>query len=108
MTERKWTPGPWVCRTYTGDEIHSYDEGCMADPEETYYVVKDADGDTVCDSADYYPARLNPLNAHLIAAAPDLYEALCVMIKYCNAEPGTMGYPGTQAAAALSKARGES
>jgi len=81
MTEHKWTPGPW--RVFGGDKVVTVGPHCKL------------------------VAETDPANAHLIAAAPDLYEALCIMIEYCNAEPGTMVYPGTQAATALAKARGE-
>lgn len=46
-------------------------------------------------------------DAHLIAAAPDLYDALQAMVDYCNAECGSKIYPEHQANQALAKARGE-
>ena len=91
MTGRKWTPGPWVAMA------NGWIEASDGDP----VAMINADGLPNSIFYDDLP------NAHLIAAAPDLYEALDVMIKYCNAEPGTMAYPGTQAAAAIAKARGE-
>jgi len=59
MTERKWTPGPWTVE---------YKHG-------TTRLV--ADGEvTMCDET-YYPwTPVNDADWHLIAAAPDLYEAL--------------------------------
>lgn len=44
---------------------------------------------------------------HMIASAPDLYEALQAMVDYCKEECGSKIYPGHQANEALSKARGE-
>jgi len=52
MTDKKWTPGPWVVN---GDKV-SYD--------------LDGHYDSICQIVWSEP------NAHLIAAAPDLYEAL--------------------------------
>lgn len=56
MTERKWTPGPWE-KTSESGEIAS---------REGVYIAR-AIG-TVTEEGK--------ANAHLIAAAPDLYEAL--------------------------------
>ena len=56
MTERKWTPGPWG--------IIGGSDGVEWD----IYV----DGPTTGYDGDYQ----NHADAHLIAAAPDLYEAL--------------------------------
>ncbi len=53
-------------------------------------------------------------NARIIAAAPDLYEALCGMLEYTADLNPAQGYPETDheavnaARAALAKARGES
>lgn len=57
MTERKWTPGTWFA----------------AEDSEGFWVI-DSDGYRVgsADAASHNPKA----NAHLIAAAPDLYEAL--------------------------------
>ena len=56
MTDKKWTPGPWRVSDDGGFgfAVHSVDP--------TW--------DTVCE-CNYYDG-----NAHLIAAAPDLYDAL--------------------------------
>ena len=41
-----------------------------------------ADGHVICDNQTYYPEALDPKNAHLIAAAPELLEALKVAREY--------------------------
>ena len=68
MTERKWTPGPW--RVGPVDDTR----------------VEDADGNEVAQiDGDYNQPETWPLmeaNARLIAAAPDLYEALEITIGY--------------------------
>jgi hypothetical protein len=40
-----------------------------------------------------------------LIAAEEMKKALELMIAYCNAQPGTMGYPGTEAASALNAYR---
>lgn len=56
--------GPW--RVVVGD-------GSLGSP---IVSVVDSEDTAVCDNEPYYPAPLNPDNAHLIAAAPCLLEAL--------------------------------
>lgn len=53
MTETKWTPGPW-----------SIDKG---------YIVSE---DLIIATIFPHFSEADKANAHLIAAAPDLYEAL--------------------------------
>lgn len=55
MSEAKHTPGPW---NFTGNGVYA------------------ADGTTVADNEPHYPQALDPCNGHLIAAAPELLEAL--------------------------------
>jgi hypothetical protein len=96
--ETKWTKGPWV-----------------ATPRGTY---NDFDGDSSLILGDDCTQRIaiiqndgtdeDEANAHLIAAAPELYEALYEIIKsgeipYCQTSPLVI-----KANAALKKARGES
>ena len=100
MSERKWTPGKWSVYEV---ERETYWPGI--DAGRTSIVVwgdqqenNGVQGDTLEEAK---------ANAHLIAAAPDLYEALQAMLDYCNAECGSKIYPGHQAYEALAKARGE-
>lgn len=61
MSERKWTPGPWVIgKDAEGGEGFGWFVGAGG------YCRADIVGPT-CDTK---------ANAHLIAAAPELYEAL--------------------------------
>lgn len=68
MTERKWTAGPWV---FDGTGPHKV-FGCE---------INDSLGDCIAGSwhGKDDTARAN---AHLIAAAPDLYEALEELLRY--------------------------
>lgn len=96
MTERKWTEGPWVALPYDdiGDEvaIHKFDG--------EYVASVDCDG-----CFDVLSGPVITANAHLIAAAPDLYEALEGII---TAMEGIGHGPFEAERAALAKARGES
>jgi hypothetical protein len=97
MTDKKWTPGPW---------------GLISDADDDWglWSVHNAKNplDHVCDVADYP-------NARLIAAAPDLYDALEVaeesIVAFAEGV-GVYGYSGAsdvlvQVRAAMAKARGE-
>lgn len=112
MSEEKWTKGDWSvrdcpmkgARTATKDngriKLIDYNDG---EHEGTLAIVQ-----TECSQA----------NAHLIAAAPELYEALHILtnIQECCDETGYIdgeGFVNVESAlesahAALAKARGES
>lgn len=60
----KHTPGPW--KVVIGEQNIG----------EPLVSVESAGGDVICDNETYYPKALDPCNASLIAAAPDLLEAL--------------------------------
>lgn len=113
MSEPKWTPGPW----YVGTDEEPNKKGYggylwslhVFAPDPT-----DSDGQmaiawALCsdDGAvdDNHAPRLRPAraNAHLIAAAPELYEALIGVIRV--ADRATVEFD--RARAALAKARGE-
>ena len=123
MTETKFTQGPWK---FDGEETAYYDLPTLN--------IRDKDGDIVAGVVDYISDPGLP-NTHLIAAAPDLYEALSVLVELserldfsegyccCGDDIDSHGiYSGhspvdagdyysmgliNQARAALSKARGE-
>ena len=83
--DRKWTPGPWIMG---GSHVYTRSD----EPSVAVVVRHRKEWEANCD---------------LIAAAPDLYDALQAMVDYCNAECGSKIYPGHQANQALAKARGE-
>jgi len=80
MSETKFTPGPW--------KIGAYESGRMA--------VDGANGEEVTGYIDIE-------DAHLIAAAPDLYNALEEVIRISDRKHDAWD----KAKAALAKARGE-
>lgn len=94
--ERKWTPGPWVAgpryRSIISDNPTGYED---EDSIEAY------GGHLVCESVKW------DANAHLIAAAPDLYEALKRAAMWIEAGNDRTGPVLRQCYAALDKARGE-
>jgi hypothetical protein len=90
MSETKWTPGPWLAQE------------CI---RSGWDVVAD-DGHVVetTDEIGRYGPIDRQANAHLIAAAPDLYEALRASVLMCINMPPAIE---RMAEAALAKARGE-
>lgn len=89
MSERKWTNGPW--------ETH-------ASVDESGYPVVYIHGFSGDEKRDL---EMNEANARLIAAAPDLYEALAKIIEtQANPESVEHGYALHDGLAALRKADG--
>lgn len=91
MTDQpKWTPGPWAFHK-RGQRIYGGKTGGL----------------------DIAQMRINPdweANAHLIAAAPDLYAALERALNFIANTESEMGEAlpcGDAARTALAKARGE-
>jgi len=77
--QRKWTPGPWE---FDGDAVVNHKGFIVADKGNTNWRN----------------------NAHMVAAAPDLYEALEMAAIWLDAD-GRFGMQGINSA--LAKARGE-
>lgn len=93
MTEPKWTPGPWQLRS---EDLRGGRYWCVILPgcEESTDLHEDDNGEA---------------NSRLIAAAPELYEALAVMLGMLNTSenPGDVLFACKQARLALAKARGD-
>lgn len=70
----KFTPGPWVADIFTNGAFrirpHGYDIPVIADRNECYPLVAEMEA-----------------NARLIAAAPDMYEALQDIARYLGNKP---------------------
>ena len=87
MSETKFTKGEWFA--IVDDEccfIDTYKKGLIADLEKS---------DAPCDEAE--------ANAHLIAAAPDMYA----MLEYLREDYGLLTDVGKDIDKLLAKARGE-
>ena len=103
MSETKFTPGPWYLEAgYENSNPGDFDE---------YWQVHDGQDAIVCSSS-FCMAGNKEANAHLIAAAPELYEALVDVMAEISSL-GNIDYhfggtgPFDKARAALAKARGE-
>ena len=102
MNEPRFTPGPWeFLEAYSHDDEYSASRPLTvcSDSNDDLANVFSSNDSTVSIARDQAIA-----NAHLIAAAPDLYEALAVVVQ----EWGRPYSPDwNRARAALAKARGE-
>jgi len=104
---RRWTPGPWK---YSPDDDDTY----WTDSK----TVMAEDGAVVAVETRGWGEEAGIANAQLIAAAPDLYEALEAIVSaageredalhvWLNYPEKPVRTPGSMARAALAKARGE-
>lgn len=106
MSEAKFTKGPWHCHRNTSFwEFGCEERGQLGDVCATAFTLEGR----ALDAEESMEA-----NAHLIAAAPELYEALRMAAKDLNTAAHLLPYIGPtlletvkQAHAALAKARGE-
>ena len=97
MTDTKFTPGPWHA-THT-DPAEGYDCWWItADP------MKNGEKEVATVNCGY-PHAKHEANAHLIAAAPDLYEWLERCLAMVEHGEGPPNWDGIRAV--LAKARGE-
>ena len=96
MSERKWTKGPWEAALERG--CHGVIAHALPEGGANFVALVGNDADT----PEKEPSRF--ANAHLIAAAPELYEALDRMVALFMTENGE---DVAGARAALAKARGE-
>ena len=99
MSEPKWTPGPWKFQVRFADQF-----GCQID-------IRRSKGKIVFTFVSHLQPSSARSTAHLIAAAPDLYEALQRIVKWMDAQGYNALYQDDtalkDARAALAKARGE-
>lgn len=98
--ETKWTPGPWVVGESSHNGLPCVD---ACDPNDGQLMIEICEvwGEDRAESE----TEMSRANAHLISAAPELYEALASMLEECEDDefaPHVM-----EAKAALAKARGE-
>jgi hypothetical protein len=111
MTDKKWTPGPWVTEILTGCDPNG-------DEWETDIEVSSTCGKHIHGYDLGYNEDVDleiKANAHLIAAAPDLYDALEAAEESIVAFVEGVGIYGcigandilVQVRTAMAKARGE-
>lgn len=102
MAEHKWTPGPWRAGHFSS--VVGCPVVAQPDPARNSIIVAGTRG-AVASESDAFVAEI-VANAHLIAAAPDLYEALEALLQ--GGQPAWVDPPEWIAARdALAKARGE-
>lgn len=100
MSAPKHTPGPWSAEPESGG-YHAVVEALTADRR---YVVREI-CHVLIDEADPGDWPVTRANLRLIAAAPDLLEALTLILEHVG---GVLPVPVSDAASdALKKARGE-
>lgn len=92
MNKTKFTPGPWQW-VGIGDEIY-------VETEHTKYIAS-------LKKYGYLSEETQEANAHLIAAAPDMYAVLELLIETEHQRHGYHPAWLDNARAALAKARGE-
>ncbi len=108
----KFTPGPWEAFTLDKplEAIPKYVAACIANSGgNDFYIVEGRDEDGVFDVAHVGNGPRGFKHAHLIAAAPELYEALSELLdkeKFDDDDP-RLGNARLMARAALAKANGE-
>ena len=108
MTEPKFTPGPWTCLGPSfGDPLPRYTTEI-----ETDWEYEGAENRQICEMPFHHHDEENEANAHLIAAAPELYEALewayNTAVEHDNQEQFDWAIYCERLYQALAKARGES
>ncbi len=105
MNQPGFTPGPWMARIAKVPSDGGWDWGIAATVAGSPVCI--AEAFEVVRIKDRCPASAN---AHLIAAAPDIYAALVGLMASVGMPdtPGTYRDAWNEAEAALAKARGES
>jgi hypothetical protein len=110
MSETKFTPGPWIVNNFREHYfVEVYAEKLRGHSNDRVALLNVDELGTYDGDEDYGRAEIEAeANAHLIAAAPDLYEAVMTVVKnmpepYCAITRAI----DAQCRAALAKARGE-
>ena len=104
MSEPKFTPGPWTCLGPSfGDPLPRYTTEI-----ETDWEYEGAENHQICEMPFHHHDEENEANAHLIAAAPELYGVLEYVRDILGPHDGWADDSKRMIDAALAKARGES
>jgi hypothetical protein len=105
MTQTKWTPGPWGIRQSKSIMDNALLITATQDDGKTFgghIVTQLCDPDKYKTCTNFTPEE-QLANAHLIGAAPELYEALQAIIQdYC--EDSGLPHLVAKARAAIAKA----
>ncbi len=90
----KHTPGPWEIKRHYDSCYKNISAQKHTELAQVVWCMEDEDRSPECEA-----------NAHLIAAAPDLLEALQNLLKVHEGEGGTQHHAGYIARAAIAKAK---
>ena len=90
------TPGPWEIKRHFDPCYKNISAQKHTELAQVVWCMEDEDRSPSCEA-----------NAYLIAAAPDLLEALQNLLKVHEGEGGTQNHAGDIARAAIAKAKGE-
>jgi hypothetical protein len=85
MSDTKFTPGPWVAGSVHEDEYGF--EVVNVGKGESFSGAAFAE-ESICQVFSMNNEGQFSANAHLVAAAPELYEALDDLLEQCTAEDG--------------------
>jgi len=99
----QWTPGPWIKKTHhrVGRDWDGNEKKIPC------WYISAENGVGIAVQPSYSDPRNAEANANLIAAAPDLYEALAAAVATIEREPlYDWGLLLSEMKAALKKARG--
>lgn len=112
MRDTKFTPGPWRVDLDAGRTVGRCIRACV-DGLETCIAIAEPIGSRYWHGG-YSAHEIRHANAHLIAAAPDIYAALLELLAVLEgpldmgARAARLGSAEGSARFALAKARGES
>lgn len=82
----KFTPGPW-----------------RLNPADKNEVIADSEWLVICRTQPALYQKCGPANAHLIAAAPEMYEALIEVLNMLEARPDILARVGVTEGLVLAK-----
>lgn len=108
MAETKHTPGPWKLMRLESEqheEIAAYQAGCTAKGKGPFFIVLCEKPDGPADVAHTGNGPTSGWNGALIAAAPELLEALKAVDAAWSTDED-VDFPVAQVRAAIAKAEG--
>lgn len=79
MNKNKFTPGPWILREWTA-KTYDKTKGENIFYKHKYWFDVNSSTQAICSELD------NKANAALIAASPEMFEALCSIYGMANLE----------------------
>ncbi len=104
MSEKPWTRGPWfIIDDSPNGVLESEDAQAIVSEGEKWHIAAVWNDVNCVDEETVWPSTTSKANARLIAAAPDLYDALYPIAAYGEISAKII----ERAQAAIAKARGD-